>query len=38
MILEAKQELLDAVANVRETLADPEKVQGRLTRDDKVMM
>lgn len=32
---EAKQTLIDTVQNLRETLLDPEKVQGRLTRDDK---
>ncbi|XP_064649699.1 ankyrin repeat domain-containing protein 45-like isoform X2 [Lineus longissimus] len=32
---EAKVALLDAIKNLRETVADPEKVQGRLTKDDK---
>ena len=36
LILEAKQTLIDTVQNLRDTLQDPEKVQGRLTRDDKV--
>ncbi|XP_074654260.1 ankyrin repeat domain-containing protein 45-like [Tubulanus polymorphus] len=32
---EAKIALQDTIKNLRETVADPEKVQGRLTKDDK---
>ena len=33
---EAKHALIDAITTTRETIADSDKVQGRLTRDDKV--
>lgn len=33
---EAKVSLQDAIRTAQETIADPEKVQGRLTKDDKV--
>ena len=33
---EAKVALQDAIKTTLETIADPEKVQGRLTKDDKV--
>ena len=35
-ITEAKESLSQVIINMRETLADPDKVQGRLARDDKV--
>ena len=36
VIIEAKQTLIDAIQKLRDTVQDPEKVQGRLNRDDKV--
>jgi hypothetical protein len=38
LLSEAKVALLDAIKKLRETVADPEKVQGRLTKDDKVYL
>jgi len=34
---EAKVALQDAIKNTQETIADPEKVQGRLSKEDKVI-
>jgi hypothetical protein len=33
---EAKQDLLQAVTHIKDMLNDPERVQGRLSRDEKV--
>ena len=33
---EAKQSLIDTIKTMRETLQDPEKVQGKLSKEDKV--
>ena len=37
-ISEAKVALLDLVKQTQETVQDPEKVQGRLTKEDKVCL
>lgn len=36
LVLEARTALITAIQDARDTLADPEKVQGRFSRDDKV--
>ena len=36
LLTEAKHALIYAITTTRETIADSDKVQGRLTRDDKV--
>ncbi|XP_064616511.1 ankyrin repeat domain-containing protein 45-like isoform X1 [Liolophura sinensis] len=35
---EARKALLDAIKGIQETLADPEKIQGRWVKDDKVLV
>ncbi len=37
-IPEARRELVKLVTETKETIEDPQKVQGRLTKDDKVWM
>ena len=36
VFVEAKTNLVHLITTMRETIADPEKVQGRLARDDRV--
>jgi hypothetical protein len=36
LFTEAKVDLLNFIKTTQETLADPDKVQGRLSKDDKV--
>lgn len=38
LCVEAKSELLEAIRNHQEFLTDPERNQGRLTKEDKVKL